>query len=1451
MDLRISQTEQQNINLNLAKEVKMSKFSTYETDNHPAIIVESSSMAGIELPPLTYQNKLPEICFIPDSYGETPISDIQEQAINYAGMRHEVRLVDGSRAGFLIGDGTGLGKGRSQPLNALLTTPTGQIKMKDVKIGTKIISVDGTVTKITGVFPQGKIDVYKVTFSDGTFTECSGDHLWETQTRRQRHYEKKDWGVNYSKPKVLTTSEILRTIRLIHTIPLTKPVEFKKQEITIDPYLLGILLAEGYLREKGSVEITNADEQILDEIRNLIHPTLELKAKPNHKYHYNVVKKNKLWKGQPRKNNKLVNSLRDYKLTGKTAPYKFIPKQYKINTPEVRIALLQGLMDCDGYISSTGSSMYYTVSKQLADDVIFLVQSLGGVATRGIKKTTHLDCHVIYIKLPEGIKPFRLLRKLERVKKTWTKYPPQRYIKSIELIGKKECQCIAIDHPRHLYLTNDFIVTHNTIAGVIYDNYIQGLKKSVWISASQDLIVDALRDFEDIHFKTPLIRLNDYKIHDKITAKEGTIFCTYSTLIQKKKDNLKISRLQQLIDWLGDDSIIIFDECHKLKNFFAGGLKQPTQTGIAGVELQKQLPNAKVFYSSATGATDVQNLGYMERLGLWGAGTSFPEGFSQFLQEIDGGGIGAMEMVARDMKALGMYMSRNLSYEGVEYTEALHTLTPEQTEIYNNVAGLWKDILNAFEDALKITNGGGAQKKLALQSFWSNNQRFWNQLITALKIPTAVKVIEDCIAKDKSVVISIINTLESRTSEKVAQVISEMRDLEDVDFTPREVIVNLLEKCFPTQQFEEIEGDNGSTIKVPAMENGEEIHSRVAMQMKEDLLNRISDFSLPDNPLDQIINYFGSSKVAEITGRKRRLVKNEQTGKVEYKRRNPEGVSMNKTNVWEMKQFQDGKKHIAIISDAGACGISLHSDNGALNTQKRVQMTLQVGWSADKQMQTFGRTHRTNQAHPPEYVMTITNIGGEKRFASTIAKRLASLGALTKGQADATDGSLSQYNFETKEGTAALMKLYKGIETGKINIEGINAYDTLSDMRIIQELDGIKKEDYTNIPKFLNRILTIDLNRQNKIFDKFCDIFQELVLKAKAEGTFDEGVTDLRAESIRLVKTETLSEDHLTGAKTEYYKLEQDIKTTPTPFSKVQAIAKIVTNNRLQGYFINSRSKNICFIYEIEGKTDVITGQLTRRFVKQTPRAKESATLDEINNNYYEVTENEAEAHWIKAFNNTPPVTVQEVHIIGGVILPLWYKLKKSDATDEDKMRIVRTTTDDNHRIVGIQIPPRKIKDIVLNFETKSISTMDFNEVLTRVLLYGESVKFPGNSSMELRKIKKYGQSRIELAGAKSNMSEVFQKIGLEYEREYGLLRFYFSTNQEQAEETYKELLKIYVPNINSKKAEPKPTVESRTTQLSDLTKSRSAQLPEIIEQPETPTHNTPSVITDQFSLFS
>src|SRR5262249_31367505 len=148
--------------------------------------------------------------------------------------------------------------------------------------------------------------------------------------------------------------------------------------------------------------------------------------------------------------------------------------------------------------------------------------------------------------------------------------------------------------------------------------------------------------------------------------------------------------------------------------------------------------------------------------------------------------------------------------------------------------------------------------------------------------------------------------------------------------------------------------------------DGNPVESREALRMKQALLDGLSSLHLPENPLDQIVNHFSEGAVAEITGRARRLVRDGATGKRAYKKRAPEGVAMDRTNVHEMEQFQRGKKRIAIISDAGSIGISLHASNREPNKQRRVHITLELGWSADKQMQTFGRTHRSDQAVPPE-----------------------------------------------------------------------------------------------------------------------------------------------------------------------------------------------------------------------------------------------------------------------------------------------------------------------------------------------------------------------------------------------------------------------------------------------------------------------------------------------------
>src|SRR5258705_4319458 len=273
--------------------------------------------------------------------------------------------------------------------------------------------------------------------------------------------------------------------------------------------------------------------------------------------------------------------------------------------------------------------------------------------------------------------------------------------------------------------------------------------------------------------------------------------------------------------------------------------------------------------------------------------------------------------------------------------------------------------------------------------------------------------------------------------------------------------------------------------------------------MTQELIDGLSALELPENPLDQLVNHFGESDVAERTGRAGRLIRDSRNGELQYKKGAPEGVAMDRTNVYEMAEFQSAKKRIAIISDAASTGISLHASNRAEKRQRRVHITLELGWSADKQMQTFGRTHRSDQAVPPEYVLLSTELGGEKRFSSTIARRLGSLGALTKGDRGAADnGDLAKYNFETEEGRAALSLSLRRIMKGE-NVSGLdNPRQTLRDIGLlVRDRDGlqrIRKEDEYNVPRFLNRVLALEVDQQNALFDYFADLFDQTGRYAKA-----------------------------------------------------------------------------------------------------------------------------------------------------------------------------------------------------------------------------------------------------------------------------------------------------------------------------------------------------------------
>ena len=372
----------------------------------------------------------------------------QAKAVRFITMQKKV----------LLADDVGLGK--AQPLYCNVLTPSGWKKMIDIKMGDEVINpVDGKIQKIIGLYPQGIKDIYEVTFSDGSKTRSTDDHLWAVQTS---NYKQRKSGY-----VVKTLKEIKENLihcnnnRLQWYIPITHSINFSYKRIFIDPYFLGCLIGNGGLCY-NAIYFSTADAETLERLKNLLPCGVSFKN--SSKYNYRIS-------GKRGDGNILLNELRVLGLAGKKSEKKFIPDCYKFNSYNFRRQILQGLMDTDGYVSKDSTLQYTSVSEQLINDVKFIVESFGGTARLNSKIPTFTykgekkkgqRAYTLTISLPANIEPFLLERKKIRYKPR-EKYLPYRKIKSIEYIGKEECQCISLDTLTGLYLTDNCIVTHNSI----------------------------------------------------------------------------------------------------------------------------------------------------------------------------------------------------------------------------------------------------------------------------------------------------------------------------------------------------------------------------------------------------------------------------------------------------------------------------------------------------------------------------------------------------------------------------------------------------------------------------------------------------------------------------------------------------------------------------------------------------------------------------------------------------------------------------------------------------------------------------------------------------------------------------------------------------------------------------------------------------------------------------
>lgn len=412
--------------------------------------------------------------------------------------------------------GGAVGGGKGQPLDSPILTPFGWKQMGDIKLGDWVVNPEGGKSQVIQIHPLGKRKIYEVNLRDGGKCKVTSDHLWHivgprtTLARTKSKRLPTVWNGNcgekqiYGPAKLYTTEALMEKMEHCQNndpqIPVASPTKFEKaigrwgDPKTIDPYALGVLLGDGTMT--SYVAISDAEG----------HNAARVFARTRWQHTQIKDKKGYAIRGESHK--EVKQHLEKLGLLGKKADTKFVPLCYKFASPEVRLEVLRGLFDTDGYAEENGRISFTSISKQLADDVYELAYSLGIKARKVGPKPTHylkngkrVDCsphYDVYLSSSDAYKVFTMPRKVNRATNQRNNYMSHaRRIKSIEYVGEEQAQCITLDHPNGLYITNDYIVTHNSV-GIRGDALMFGLQNP---GIQMFIFRRTLKDLERTHIQ--------------------------------------------------------------------------------------------------------------------------------------------------------------------------------------------------------------------------------------------------------------------------------------------------------------------------------------------------------------------------------------------------------------------------------------------------------------------------------------------------------------------------------------------------------------------------------------------------------------------------------------------------------------------------------------------------------------------------------------------------------------------------------------------------------------------------------------------------------------------------------------------------------------------------------------------------------------------------------------
>ena len=915
------------------------------------------------------------------------------------------------------------------------------------------------------------------------------------------------------------------------------------------------------------------------------------------------------------------------------------------------------------------------------------------------------------------------------------------------------------------------------VAAIILDNRLRGRKRALWLSQSDKLLEDARRDWTALGgLESDVIPLGNFRQEMEIPLDAGILFATYATLRSPSRQG-KPSRLEQIVEWLagsldeedrhGFDGVIVFDEAHAMAN--AAGSKsergetKPSQQGRAGLRLQNALPDARIAYVSATGATTLPGLAYAGRLGLWAAGETPFEKRIEFVSAMEAGGVAAMEVVARDLKALGLYQARALAYDGIEVDILEHPLTSEQRRIYDAYAGAFKVIHANIEEALKATGIVQGEdtlnrnaKAAALSAFEGTKQRFFGHLLTGMKCPSTIRAIDADLAAGRSAVVQLVSTGEALMERRIADVpASEWDDL-NIDLTPRDAILSYLMHAFPVQLQEPFTDDGGNLLSRPARDaDGNPVICKEAEDRRDALIEKLAALPPVPTALDQIVQHFGHEAVAEVTGRSRRVLRiTDAKGERLVLRSRPASA-----NLAETAAFMDGEKRILVFSMAGGTGRSYHADLSCGNTERRIHYLLEPGWRADQAIQGLGRTHRTHQASAPLFRPVTTDVKGERRFIATIARRLDSLGAITRGQRDSqtamggSDAALFREsdNLESDYAKAALRQFYGALWRGSIQGWNVERFQKSTGLKIVHE--GGLKDELPPMPKFLNRLLALPIAEQNQLFAELEERIAANIEAAIEAGSYEVGVETVIADSLAIAGRETLYEHPGTGAATELVEIVRRDRLVPlTAESALEIGERDPDPDGKPRLTVNARSKRAAVILPAASRM-LDDGGVRERVRLIRPATAETMARAELDSSNWRRTD---EAQWRRVWDaeiaGLPSHRDSRFWLATGLLLPVW------DRLPEENMRVRRLTSDDGIAFIGRALDAEQVRSVRQSFGLGGGPAMTGAEAFEAVMGRGNALALANGWRLARRRL--MGMDRIEIEGPADTDMPVLKRMG-------------------------------------------------------------------------------------------